>query len=177
MTGQTLALPSSKLLIGLDETGKGEVLGHAALAAVKVQAGAVPAVDRIIGSVDTKTRKDFGFWDRLIQEFDTLRSRGVEYHVETIPPWDLDRYNTNKILDVVYQRVLGRILQGESISECCITVDDYGIGANLERYLDSLGAAGAAIRVEAKADEKYPEVRAASVVAKWKRELAMEGIR
>lgn len=177
LTGQSLAPPSRRILVGLDETGKGEVLGHAALAAVKVKADVLAVVDRIVGSVDTKARKEFGFWDRLIQEFDGLRGRGVEYHVETIPPWDLDRYNTNKILDVVYQRVLGRVLDGENIAECCVTIDDYGIGANLERYLESLGSAGASIRVEAKADEKYPEVRAASVIAKWKRELAMEGIR
>lgn len=177
IAGQTLSPASKPLLIGLDETGKGEVLGHAALAAVKVSADSILALDRIVGSVDTKSRKDFGFWDKLNLELEQLRGRGVEYLVETIPPWDIDRYNVNKILDVVYQRILGRVLIREDPVRVRIIIDDYGIGANLERYLESLAAAGAEVRVEAKADEHYPEVRTASIVAKWKRELAMKGLR
>lgn len=176
LTGTAPATADSEILIGLDETGKGEVLGHAALAAVKVRVASVPLLDKIIGSVDTKSRKSFSFWDGIIKELDALRGRGLEYEVETLPPWDIDKYNVNKILDVVYQRLLARMLHGEDSAKVSVTVDDYGIGANMDRYLHSLSAAGATVRVEAKADIHYPEVRAASIVSKWRRELAMKGI-
>jgi ribonuclease HII len=176
ISGQSLVSPTARLVVGLDETGKGEVLGHAALAAVKVRSEILPSLDKVVSSVDTKKHKSFDFWDKLIQEIDAFRGAGLEYLVETIPPWDLDRYNVNKILDVVYQRLLGQVLRGERLPEVRVIIDDYGIGANLEGYLDSLHAGGSDIRVEAKADEHYPEVRTASVIAKWRRELAMKRI-
>ena len=174
--GQTLETPTRSILIGLDETGKGEVLGHSALAAVKLASSLMSEVDKVLGSVDTKKRKEFGFWDRLIKELDSLRGRDFSYEVETIPPWDADRYNINKIQDVVYQRLLGRALRGLDLSSVRIIVDDYGIGRNLDRFLQSLHKAGAEVRVEMQADERYVEVRAAAVVSKWRRELAMKRI-
>jgi len=67
LLGQKLDVPEREILIGLDETGKGEVLGHSALAAVRITSDLVPAVDKILGSVDTKTRKKFEVWDRIIK--------------------------------------------------------------------------------------------------------------
>lgn len=176
MLGQQLEVPAREILIGLDETGKGEVLGHSALAAVRITSSSIPALDKILGSIDTKTRKQFGFWDQVIKELDQLRGVGLEYEVETIPPWDVDRYNINKIQDVVYQRLLGRLLRGASPNSVRVVIDDYGIGMNLGAFLQSLHKAGAEVRVEARADERYVEVRAAAVVSKWRRELAMKRI-
>jgi ribonuclease HII len=173
---QALEQPDAKVLIGLDETGKGEVLGHSALAAVVIQSQTLKSIDSVISSVDTKTRKEFGFWDSLIEELDAFRGRGLDFDVETVPPWDVDRYNINKILDVVYQRLLSRALRGVDPQIVRVTIDDYGVGRNLDEYLESLQAAGAEVRVETKADTRYVEVRAASVVAKWRRELAMKRI-
>jgi ribonuclease HII len=173
---QVLEVPGSNALIGLDETGKGEVLGHAALAAVRIDAGVLRRVEAIVGSIDTKKRKEFAFWDKIIKELDGMRGHGLEFEVETIPPWDVDRFNMNRIQDVVYQRLLGRILRGVDSGICRIIVDDYGVGKNLGDYLGFLHKAGAAVTVQAKADENYTEVRAAAIVAKWRRELAMKRI-
>jgi len=174
--GQVRDVPSAQFLIGLDETGKGEVLGHSALAAVRVRQSSLANLDSAVSTIDTKSRKGFAFWDGALRDIDALRGRGVEYLVETVPPWDVDRYNINKILDVVYQRLLTRILAGIDAGQTRIVIDDYGVGRNLEDYLEALQAAGAEVRVETKADTRYPEVRAASIVAKWRRELAMKGI-
>ncbi len=176
LLGQKPERPAKSVLIGLDETGKGEVLGHSALAAVKMNSEMLADVDRILGSVDTKKRKGFEFWDRMIKDIDGLRGGGFSYEIETIPPWDADRYNINKIQDVVYQRLLGRALRGVDVSSVRIIVDDYGVGRNLNTFLQSLHKAGADVRVEARADERYVEVRAAAVVSKWRRELTMKRI-
>jgi ribonuclease HII len=79
-------------------------------------------------------------------------------------------------MDIVYQRLLSRLLNGLDPTQCRIVLDDYGIGNNLHLYMKSLSRAGAEVRVEARADEKYVEVKTASVFSKWRRELAMKKI-
>lgn len=78
--------------------------------------------------------------------------------------------------DVVYQRLVSRVLLALDPAVCRITLDDYGIGKNLRGFLDVLAKQGAEVRVEAKSDEKYVEARVASVLAKWRRQQAMRGV-
>jgi len=163
-------------LIGLDETGKGEVLGHAVLAAAVVHRDIMPKVEEILGTADTKISHPFDYWDTRFRELDALRGRGLSFELETLPPWDIDRYNVNKIMDIVYQRLIGYVMLSLDPARCSITLDDYGIGSNLEQFLRSLEKKGAVIRVEEKADVKYTEVRVASLLSKWRRQLAMKKI-
>jgi len=176
LLGQTRDPTTKEYLIGLDETGKGEVLGHAVLAVAVVQRDALDRLEAAVGTADTKKAHAFAFWDQLYRELDGLRGRGLTWELQTLPPWDVDRYNLNLILDVVYQRLLSRVLLSLDPPACRITLDDYGIGKNLRGYLDALSKQGAEIRVEAKSDEKYVEARTASVLAKWRRQQAMQGI-
>lgn len=174
--GQEIKTNNKKVLIGLDETGKGEILGHCVLCCVIVPSKIARKIDYIIGSANTKRRKSVSYWDSLFSELDRLKQEGLRFFIEKIPPWHVDRYNVNKIMDVVYQRLLGQITREVNLSECRIVIDDYGIGSNLSRYLEFLHKNGAEIIVESKADEKHLECRLASLISKWERERIMKAI-
>ena len=165
-----------QFLVGMDETGKGEVLGPSVLAVVIIGKELAPKIDSELGAADTKKKHSFQAWDTLFLDLDQFRGHGLSYEIETIPPWDVDKYNVNKLMDIVYQRLLSRVLNGLDSTKCRIILDDYGMGNNLHLYMKSLSKAGAEVRIEARADEKYVEVKAASVFSKWRRELAMKKI-
>ena len=170
--------PSDKsFLIGLDEAGKGEMFGHAVLAGVVIPTQLESEVDRLIGAADTKKKHSFSFWDDLYRQIDALRREGLVLTIEKIPPWHIDRYNLNKIMDVTYQRILARFLRTAEIDQARIALDDYGIGDTLRRFLRFLGQQGAEIIVTSKADEEYLESRLASLVAKWMQTTIAEAIR
>jgi len=107
---------------------------------------------------------------------DRLKRKGLIFLIEKIPPWHVDKYNVNKIMDVVYQRILSQLMREVEPKDCRIVLDDYGIGSNLLKYLDFLESRRAEIKVESKAYEKYAEVRLASVIAKREKEKVMEAI-
>lgn len=174
--GTNEADTEKEFLIGMDETGKGEVLGPSVLAAVVMRPALLETVEEILGAADTKKRHEFEFWDQLYKDLAGLKGRGVSFEIETIPPWDVDKYHVNKLMDIVYHRLLDRLLLGLEPSKSRIVLDDYGMGKNLDEYLRSLKAAGAEVRIEARADENYVEVRAAAILAKWRREVAMKKI-
>ena len=176
LLGQIRETPTKDFLIGFDETGKGEVLGHTILAGVVIPKELENKVDTILGSSDTKQKRSVGYWDGIYSEIDDLRSEGLYFITEKIPPWHVDKYNINKIMDVVYQRLIGFFTRMFPLSKCRIIIDDYGIGYNLDKYLKSLDEEGAEIRVETKADEKYVEARLASVVSKRERVKVMEAV-
>lgn len=176
LLGQELETPEKEILFGLDETGKGEVLGHSVLCLVKLHRDILLKVDSVVSTADTKKRKAFAYWDSLFRELDSFVGRGMSYEIETIPPWDVDKFNVNKILDVVYQRLLARNLRGDDPSSCRIILDDYGMGRNLAGYFATLSKAGAEVRVESKADERYVEVRTAAVISKWRQQLNLTKI-
>lgn len=163
-------------LIGLDETGKGELLGHCVLSGVLFPSDLLKEIDYTLGSSDTKKRRTIQYWNGLFLELDRLKRRGLIFLIEKIPPWHVDKYNVNKIMDVVYQRILSQLMREVEPKDCRIVLDDYGIGSNLSKYLDFLESQGAEIKVEIKADEKYTEARLASVIAKREKEKVMEVI-
>lgn len=176
MLGQTIEKPDKQFLIGLDETGKGEILGHSILAGVIIPSNLLQEVNNMLGPADTKKRKSTAYWDSLFIEIDGLRRQGLNFIVEKIPPWHVDKYNLNKIMDLVYQRIITHLIQGVPADQCRIIVDDYGVGRNLSEYLESLHKQGCEVREESKADDKYDECRLASVISKRERMLVMQAI-
>lgn len=176
IVGESLLKPEKEFLVGLDETGKGEVLGHSVLSGVVFPNRLLEKVEEILGVADTKKRKSVKYWDDLYIEIDALKREGMDFIVEKIPPWHVDKYNLNKIMDVVYQRILSYFTRKIPPESTRIVIDDYGIGLTLTNYLNSLQNAGAEVIVENKADERYLESRLASVIAKREREKVMEVI-
>jgi len=168
--------PTKDFLIGLDETGKGEVIGHTILTGVIIPKQIFEELDLQIGTADTKKRHPFDYWDAIFKDFDRFKKLGVDFEVEKVPPWHVDLYNLNKIMDVGYQRILSIFLRKAAVDKCRIVLDDYGIGKTLNRFLHFLEMQGAEVVVTSRADESYLEAKVASLVSKRTREAVIKAI-
>jgi ribonuclease HII len=170
------APPTKDFLIGLDETGKGEILGHTILVGAIFPKTVFNEIERLVGVADTKKRRSTAYWNGVLKRLDLMKKEGLDFYLEKIPPWHVDKFNLNKIMDVVYQRILSNFMRRFQAANCRIVLDDYGVGEKLRRYLRSLENAGADVKVIHQADEHYLEVRVASLIAKREREKIIEAI-
>ena len=176
LVGSPFCAPTREFLVGLDETGKGEVVGHTVLAGVLLPRRVFDDIDLLMGPADTKKRHTFEYWDSLVKKLDALRSSGVDWCTETIPPWQIDKYNINKMLDITYQRILGTFLRRCEIRQCRIVLDDYGVKETLRRFLKFLEQRGAEVVLTTKAEDSYLEAKIASLIAKRTREVGIKAI-
>lgn len=174
--GSAYALPTKDFLIGLDETGKGEAIGHTVLTGVMFPKEIFREIDMIIGPADTKKHHPFEYWDNLFKKLDSLRDKGLDFIYDKIPPWHVDRYNLNKIMDVSYQKILSIFLRRVDISKCRVVVDDYHIGPTLRRFLNFIEKQGAEVIVETRSEDKYLEAKTASLISKRLREAVIKSI-
>lgn len=176
IVGSAYALPTKDFLIGLDETGKGEVIGHTVLTGVIFPKEIFGDLDFIVGPADTKKRHKFEYWDEIFKKLDYYRLSGLDFIIEKVPPWDVDRYNLNKIMDVTYQRILNVFFRKAEIERCRVVLDDYGIGDALRRFLNFLERQGAEIDVASNSEDKYLEAKIASLLSKRTREAVIKSI-
>ncbi len=163
-------------LIGFDETGKGEVVGHMVLTGVVFPKEIFGKINLLVGPADTKKRHEFKYWDDVFRKLDYLGVEGLYVINEKEPPWQIDRYNLNKIMDVTYQRILNIFFRKVQINRCRIVLDDYGIGPTLKRFLTFLERQGAEVIVTRKAEDQYLEVKTASLISKRMREAVLKSI-
>lgn len=177
LVGPRFVSATRDFLIGLDETGKGEVIGHTVLAGVLVPASLAQELEGIVSVADTKKKHEPVYWDELFRCIDQFKDRGLEFSLERIPPWHVDRFNLNKIMDVIYQRILSIFGRRAEPSRCRVVIDDYGVGKSLGRYLEALQRAGAEMLVTTGADDRFVEARVASILAKREREKVVEALR
>jgi len=176
LAGSVFAQPTREFLIGLDETGKGELIGHIHLVGVIIPSHLFPQLEKIVSTVDTKKAHPFEYWDNTFKQISCFLSEGLEFIEEKIPPWHVDRYKLNKIMDVVYQRILASFFRRVDIGKCRIVVDDYGTGSTLKRFLNFLEKQGAEIIIARRSDDIYLEARVASIIAKRNREAVIKAI-
>lgn len=174
--GSSYDAPTRDFLIGLDETGKGELVGHTVLTGVVFPKELFDEIDYLLGPADTKRRHTFEYWDELFRKLDRLRNSGLDFIMEKVPPWDVDKYNVNMIMDITYQRILSIFLRRAEISQCRIVLDDYGVGPTLRRFLNFLQKQGAEVIVTSKSDERFLEAKTASVISKQEREAVLRAI-
>jgi ribonuclease HII len=130
----------------------------------------------IVGTADTKKTHSFHYWDEIFKRISHSIKDGLIFLEEKIPPWHVDKYNLNKIMDVVYQRILASFFRNVNLAECRIVIDDYGIGPTLRRFLNFLEKQGAEVVISQKSDDIYLEARVASIIAKRNREAVVKAI-
>jgi len=165
-----------EIKIGLDETGKGELFGHEFLCGVSFPKSLTKEVKETIGLADTKSRRTFDYWDKLFSGFDLLQGKGLCFITKTIPPWHIDLYNTNKIMDVVYKKIISDLIRDLPLEQTSLVIDNYQLDDNLRYFLQGLEKKGAMVKIEEKADDKFLEAKLASTIAKRDREKMMKGI-
>lgn len=176
LIGSKFIKASKKYLIGFDETGKGEGLGHTVLVGVLFPAELYDELEQHIGVADTKVKHEVAYWDDVFRKIDFYRAKGMHFLIEKIPPWEIDKYNINKCMDIAYQRLLLSLIRGVGARDARVVLDDYGIGFNLNRYLSSIKNAGAEVVKTSKADDIYLESRVASLIAKREQQKVIEAI-
>ena len=165
--------PSKRYLIGLDEAGKGEMFGHLHLAGAMINTEQFDMFAVRFLNVDTKKKAVLDTWNHLSSQ---IISMGAQVQQDSIPPWDIDRYKLNELLDVSYQRLLNHFFRTAAIPDSRIVIDDYGIGPTLARFLNFLEQNGAEVVRATKGDERYLEAKLASIIAKTERERLIHAI-
>ncbi len=176
LIGSQFIQPTRDYLIGFDETGKGEVIGHAILVGVLIPAVLYNELEIHIGTANTKVKHEFKYWEEIYRKIDCYSEQGLKYIIQKIPPWQIDKYNINKIFDITYQRILNQLIEGLEKQKIRIVVDDYGIGFHLNKFLKVLENSGAEVIKTTKADDTYLEARVASIISKREQQRFINAI-
>jgi ribonuclease HII len=177
LLGGRFVAPTRDFLVGLDETGKGEIFGPVVLAAVVVPRTLCRQLEEIIGVADTKTAHSPRYWEELFTRIDFYRPQGLDWAIAKITPEEFDRVSINRLLDRDYERLLGESLRRIDPQRVRVVLDDYGPGPALERHFRQLRESGAEVVRTTKADDRYLECRLASLVAKREQQQALDAIR
>ncbi|RYJ14788.1 ribonuclease HII [Halogeometricum borinquense] len=160
----------SPVRIGSDEAGKGPVLGPMVAAAVRAPADALP------DGIDDSKRLTSARREEIDQ---TLRGRDdVTVGVATIDPVRIDDPTTDMNSLTVAAHVAAVAAVAQDADEVVTDAGDVDESRFGRRVRTGVGDEGTDVTVvsEHRADETYPHVGAASVVAKVRRDTLMETI-
>lgn len=167
----SLFVPLNKdFAIGLDETNKGEVFGPLFLIGVFIPKNLFSFLEGTLSTVDTKKNHPFSYWQEIYKKILSYKDEGLTFIGKKIPPQLIDRYKINYLMDKSYLIILKRLTQDKDLKDLRITIDDYRVGKNLKDFLTDLAKKGAEIIIKKNADEKYLEVKTASIIAKFFKE-------
>ena len=178
IVGQAFIKPSKenvKYLIGFDEVGKGEFLGSMWLAVAVIPVVIFDEIASTVDTVDTKKRRSYEYWQNVLKKLSSIKEKGLFFDYKRIPPWEIDKYNLNDILDISYMHIFNRLPReaGISLKDSEIVFDDYGIGDVLKRFLKYAENLGAKVIYEIRSEENHLSTRVASIIAKAMREREM----
>ena len=155
-------------IIGVDEAGKGPVLGSMFVAAVRISSeGMVPD-----SAVDSKklTKKQREKIANIINKLENCSIGIEEIKVEEI---DMVGSNMNNLTAMGHARAISQIVkEGDKIYLDAADVNAQRFGEKIGRELD----VEVQIFSEHKADEKYPIVSAASIIAKVERDAHVSNL-
>ena len=168
--------PTRDILIGMDEVGKGEILGYIHVIGVYLPSRLFHEISPLLSVTDTKQTHSFPYWEKIFQEIFPFFKKGLYFLEERIHPKEIDEFNINQLLDRAYTRILNKFLRNLKFKATRITIDDYGIGKELGNLLKNLEDKGMEVMVMPKADDHYLEVRIASLLGKIQREKVMKEI-
>ncbi len=156
--------------IGLDETNKGEVFGPLFLIGVFIPKNLFPFLEEILSTIDTKKSHNFSYWQEIYKKILFYKDAGLTFIGKKISPQLIDKYKINYLMDRGYLTILKKLIKERDLTDLRITIDDYGIGKRLKIFLSDLAKRKTEVIIKKNADEKYLEVKTASLIAKFFKE-------
>ncbi|MCE4615224.1 MAG: ribonuclease HII [Desulfurococcales archaeon] len=154
-------MPGNCYQIGVDEAGRGSLIGE-----MIVGIAAVPCeIISFIGELGVRDSKELSPRSRMKLYY--LLYREIPFVTVPVKPALIDSDN----LGVITKKAILQGLQLLSkrinpLSVKAITIDRFGKERNIRSGIRKLGYKNAEIKIEEKADKKYPEVSLASIIAK-----------
>ena len=160
------------VMIGIDETGKGELFGSIIVCAVRIEKNK-KEIEKIVSTSDTKKKLSLNRYEYL---FNKLKELGVNYIVKEILPKDILEKKTNKILSNVYLELVYSIIKEEDKGKRVrIVLDDFGITSDVRKSIEKK-CSFADLIIEHRADDKYVECKTASIISRYHREVFIKKI-
>ena len=161
-----------KWIVGIDEAGRGSLVGEMIVAGYSISANKLKKLDDI-GVQDSKLlspRKRERIYSKLVK----LSNIFVTYPVK---PEEIDKENLNKLTEKAAKKIILTIAErlGGINNISAIYIDKFGKLRELPIFLRKIGYEGLLI-VEEKADSKFKIVGAASIIAKYIRDRRIKVI-
>ncbi len=156
------------LIAGVDEAGKGPVIGPLVVGAVVLEESELAILDRL-GVKDSKK-----LTPRAREQIAEQIKKRFQHHEYVVSATQIDELRKimtmNEIMVLCHSHVLKKINAGKAIVDAADVI--------ASRFAQNLrnNVSGIEIIAEHKADEKYPVVGAASIIAKVKRDACIREI-
>jgi len=158
------------VLIGIDEAGRGPVLGPMVLAVVVI----APEAEDEFKALGIKDSKKYGSGkkghERRARARDLIMEKAACYAIEIVYPSVIDQWVHDRSLNALERHIAEKLLRGVDATQGdLIVADGEGLFGPLRAFWPSLSA-------EDKADTNHVSVAAASVLAKTERDARMAEI-
>ncbi len=154
------------MIVGIDEAGRGPVIGPMVIAGVKGRMEDFEGIGFDSKSISARKREEL---------FDKIKKAAIDYVILKIDADELNRLMERKNLNVIEMEKFGKIIDALKPEVAYIDAPE----ADTEKFKRKLAEFynhKCKIIAENKADEKYPIVGAASILAKVVRDREMEKI-
>ncbi|MDE1769495.1 MAG: ribonuclease HII [Thaumarchaeota archaeon] len=158
------------LVCGVDDAGRGSVLGPLVIAGVSIEKSKIKHLVEI-GVKDSKQlspKSRENLYEKIISLVDG-------YYIAKIPPSVIDRNVNKNLLNQLEANYMAKVIKklgaGSSyVDSCDVNPKRFGL------YISNLAKTGKIVSSH-HADRKYPVVSAASIIAKVNRDRAIEKLR
>ncbi len=162
-----------KYLIGIDEAGRGPLVGDMVVAGVMAEEEVLRDLLARIDIRDSKTMTPRG----RLESFLSLEDSNVSIYLEYIPPSEIDRENLNHLTAGSMVRILrffNTLLLSLGEKQVEIYIDEVkGVKKIVEKECSKLFGKKYKLVFESEADSKYPIVSLASIIAKVSRDMSI----
>jgi ribonuclease HII len=159
------------MICGVDEAGRGPVIGPLVIAGFKCQKGEVEDLESM-GVRDSKRLSS----KRREEIFGTL-VEGFETRTVIVPPRELDSFlfrgvSLNRLEGERFGSILNRLRPATAYIDCADVKPD-----NFRSHIESVLEHECKLVIAHKADDLYPPVSAASIIAKVTRDREIEKLK
>ncbi len=161
------------LVLGMDEAGRGPVLGPLVVAGVVAREDEAEELARRLGVRDSKKLSP-----KKREELAREIRGAARVFVEVIEPGDIDRERERRSLNEIELLLFGRIVEkaASTLPIKKVVFDLPEASTRFASYLERLVPRGVKIVGEHGADDKYPIVSMASIIAKVERDKRVRAI-